>query len=508
MTSLTLPALLLLVPPVMPMPAGADAAPLGVDTLPGLPVVEHTLDNGMRFLFLHRPTSPSVAFVVEFRVGGVDEPPGQTGIAHFLEHMLFKGSTTVGTRDVEAERALFPRMDALHDSLAAELRTSHPDSGRVARLRSGIRALEDSARSVTIVGEFDRILSRNGARGLNATTSADATTYYVELPANRAKLWFILEADRMRNPVLREFHTERDVILEERRLRVDGSPGGLLYEAHLAAAFTTHPYGQPVIGHAHDLETLSRAEVEAFYRRFYSPSSAVVAVVGALDPDSARAWADTWFGDLPAGDPLPEVRAREPEPPGERRVVVRHDAEPLYRVGWLTVAGDHPDTPALSVLASLLTGGRSTRLHRRLVVEERLATWVSASQGPGFRYPTLFAVDAAPRSPHTVEEVEAAVLEELQRLAEEPPSEEELQRIRNQLEAGRVRRLQSNLGLAFQLAASESTWGDWRRTFEFSRRMQEVTPEQVQEVVRRYLRPERGVTAVLLRPEDVGGGVE
>lgn len=496
---LALPAAAEILPHHGPVVDRQEAAP-PVDSIPGLPVVEHTLSNGMRFLILPRPAIPNVSFVVEFRVGGVDELPGRTGIAHFLEHMLFKGTTSVGTRDVEAELGLFPRMDALHDSVVSEAGRLLPDSARIREWRRRIRELEDSARAPAVAGEMDRILSRNGARGLNATTSADATTYYVELPANRAKLWFVVEADRMRNPVLREFHTERDVIMEERRFRVDASPGGLLYEAHLAAAFQVHPYGQPVIGHARDLEALTRAEVEDFYRRYYAPANAVVAVVGAVDPDSIRAWADAYFAPIPPGERPPPVRAREPEPAGPRRVTVHHDAEPLLRMGWLTVAGDHPDTPALSMLSAILVGGRTARFHRRLVVEERLATYVSASLGPGFRFPTLFHVDAAPRAPHTTAEVEAAILEELRRLAEEPPREEELQRIRNQLQAGTVRRLQSNLGLAFQLASSASTYGDWRQTFRFYERMQEVTPGEIQDVVRRYLGPERAVVATLERP--------
>jgi predicted Zn-dependent peptidase len=479
---------------------GEHGEPAALDSLPGLPVVEHTLPNGMRFLILPRPAVPNVSFVVEFRVGGVDELPGRTGIAHFLEHMLFKGTTSVGTRDVEAEQRLFPHMDALHDSVLAEVARPLPDSGRVAILRGRLRDLEDSARAPIVPGEMDRILSRNGARGLNATTSADATTYYVELPANRAKLWFVVEADRMANPVLREFHTERDVIMEERRYRVETSPGGLLYEAHLAAAFQVHPYGQPVIGHASDIEALTRAEVEDFYRRYYAPANAVVAVVGAVDPDSIRAWADAYFAPLSPGETPPPVRAREPEPVGPRRVKVLHDAEPLLRMGWLTVAGDHPDAPALSMLSAILVGGRTGRLYRRLVVEERLATYVSASLGPGFRFPTLFQVDAAPRAPHTNAELEAAIVSELRRLSETPPDEAELQRIRNQLQAGTVRRLQSNLGLAFQLASSASNYGDWRQTFRFYERMQEVTPEGIQEVVRRYLGTERAVVAMLERP--------
>ena len=506
---------LLLLPLLLPTGVAAQALPTapggasagtsaGVEVLPDLVVVEHTLDNGMRFLIVPRPAVPTVSFVVEVRAGGVDEEPGRTGIAHFLEHMLFKGTRTVGTRDSEGEESYFPRMDTLHDSLRVEGSRLAPDSARLAAWAERIRALEDSSRAGAVPGEYDRILSRNGARGLNATTSADATTYYVEIPSNRAKLWFVLEGDRMRNPVLREFHTERNVILEERRFRVDASAGGLLYESHLAAAFPVHPYGQPVIGHAHDIEALTRDDLSRFLQRFYAPSNVVVAVVGAVDADSIQRWATDYFGPLPRGDAPPPVLAREPEPRGERRITVVHDSEPLLRMGWPAVAGDHPDLPALSMASSLLAGGRTSRLYRRLVVEERLATYVAVSMGPGFRYPTLFSVDAAPRAPHTTDELEAAIQGELARLAREAPDEDELDRIRTQLEAGRVRRLQSNLGLAFQLASSASTWGDWRQTFRFSERVRTVTGEEVRRAVERYLTPQRATVGVVVRPGQEG----
>jgi predicted Zn-dependent peptidase len=481
------------------VPLDREGPPALEAGIPDIQVLEHTLVNGMRLLIVPRPAVPTVSFVVEYRVGGVDEAPGKTGIAHFLEHMLFKGTTSVGTRDAEEEASWFAAMDLLHDSARVERLGSDPDTARLRRWEEGIRALEDSARTHAVPGEFDRILSRNGARGLNATTSADATTYFVELPANRAKLWFVLEGDRMRNPVLREFHTERNVILEERRFRVDASPGGLLYETHLAAAFPAHPYGQPVIGHEHDILALSREDIADFLARYYAPSNAVVAVVGAVDPDSILTWARDHLAPVPAGEPPPPVLARDPEPRGERRVTVVHDSEPLLRMGWPTVSGDHPHLPALSVASSLLAGGRTSRLYRRLVVEERLATYVAVSLGPGFRYPTLFAVDAAPRAPHTTAELEAAILEELERLRTTPPGQEELDRLRIQLEAGRIRRLQSNLGLAFQLASSASTYGDWRQTFRFSEQMRSVTPEEVQEVVERYLTPRRMTVGVVER---------
>lgn len=480
-----------------PTPLHAQAAPRGED----LPVVERTLDNGLRLLVLRREGAPTVSFVAQFGVGSVNEALGNTGIAHLLEHMLFKGTTTIGTRDVAAELALFPAIDAVNDSLLAErAQRPAPDPARVAALEARLTALEDSARAHVVANEFDRVLTRNGARGLNASTTYEATTYYVELPANRAKLWFLMEADRMRNPVFREFYTERSVVAEERRMRVESDPGGALYEAFLATAYRVHPYGVPVIGHMSDIEGLTRRRVEEYYRRYYGPNNAVVAVVGDVVPDSIIAWAEAYLGPIPRGDEPPPVHAREPEQRGERRVEVVFDAEPQLLMGWHVVDAAHPDFAPLSVMASILAGGTTSRLHRRLVLEEKMAQGVSASLGPGVRDPLLFTISAAPRAPHTVAELERAIEEELARLRESPPEMAELQRIRNQLEAGSVRRLRSNLGLAFQLAESAAFHGDWRETFRQARRIAEVSPEDVQRVARKYFGRENRTVATLVRP--------
>jgi predicted Zn-dependent peptidase len=453
----------------------------------------------MRIVILPTEGAPTVSFVVQFAVGGVNEVLGSTGIAHVLEHMLFKGTTTVGTTNLEAELALFERMDAVHDSvLLALARRPRPDSARAALLTRRIGELEDSARAYVVGNEMDRILSSNGARSLNATTDYESTTYFVQLPANRARLWFVLESDRMQNPVFREFYAERDVVTEERRMRVETSPGGLLYEAHLGTAFQMHPYGVPVVGYMSDLQALGRSDVEAYYRRYYGPNNAVVAIVGDLEPDSVVAWADAYFGAIPPGDLPPPVLATEPQQRGERRVEVAFDAAPQLRIGWHVGSVFDDDAPALTMLSYLLTGGRTGRLYRRLVLEDRLATFVSASPAPGSRYPRLFVIQATPRAPHAASEVEHAVYEELAQIAAEPPDPTELDRVRRQLEAADIRRLRSNLGLAFQLAESASLFGDWQTTFRLSQRIRDVTPEDVARVVRANLHPENRTVATLV----------
>ena len=488
----------------------AIAAPLGAQqSTPGerLPVVKYVLPNGMTFLFLRREGAPTVAFVTHFRAGGVDEWTGISGTAHLFEHMLFKGTRTIGTKNYPAELAIFPRIDVVADSLTAEFRKGdEADTSALARLRGRLRQLEDSARQYDVSNELDRILTENGAQSLNASTSNDVTNYFFALPANRAKLWFILDSDRIRNPVLREFYSERDVVMEERRLRVETSPGGLLREEFLAAAYRAHPYGRPVVGVASEIQTVSRTAAQEYFRRFYGPNNAVVAIVGDINVDSMKAWATRYFADIPAGEPHRPVVTQEPPQHGERRIEVEYDANPQVLIGYHVPEARHADAPALAVLSQLLTGGRTSRLFQRLVIKERAATNVFSGSGPGSLYPRLFTFTVVPIAPHTTAELEGEIYEELDRLTREPPSPEELQRVRNQIEAGAVQRLEDNFGLAFQLSSSEALWYDWRQTFRDQTALLAVTAADVQRVAREYFDKSNRTVATLVRPAQPAAG--
>ncbi|MBW3554826.1 MAG: insulinase family protein [Gemmatimonadetes bacterium] len=486
---------------IAPLVPGAAAGQEPGEAAGGLAleVVEDTLPNGLRVLVLPRPGAPTASFVLRFDVGSVNERLGETGIAHFLEHLLFKGTTTIGTKDVRQERQLFALMDVAHDSLL-RARAAGDDSLE-ARLAERIGALEDRARELIRPNEFDRLLTEEGARDMNASTSYESTSYYVQLPANRAELFFVMEADRMANPVFREFYAERDVVAEERRSRIETTPGGRLMEEFYAAAYRVHPYGVPVIGHMSDIQAYTRAQVADYHRRFYRPNNAVLAVVGDVSPGQVLRWARKYFGPIPAGEEPAPVLAEEPAQIGERRIEVAYDAEPEVLIGWHIPDGFHEDAPALSVLARLLTGGKTGRLYRRLVQEDRIAASVSASTGPGVRGPLLFTIGAQPLSGRSTAELEAAIYEEIERIQRDPPTERDLQRVRNQLEAGEVHRLSSNFGLAFQIVESAAVYGDWRETFRTARRLAAVTAEDVRRVAGEYLvRPNRTV-AVLVRPE-------
>lgn len=480
-------------------PLAAQTPPPSPSPGQHLPVVRHVLDNGMTFLVLPRRQAPTVSLVVHYPVGSVNEHLGNTGIAHVLEHMLFKGSREIGTKDHALEAPLLAAADATRDSLLAELARPHPDTARIRHLTDATAAFEDRAEAYAVPNEYDRILSAAGARGLNATTSHEATRYFVELPANRLELWFVLESDRMRNPVFRGLGAELGVVGEERRTRLETSPGGILETALLATAFQVHPYGVPVIGHASDVEHLTRRQLADYFRDYYGARNAVVAVVGDVDPGQVARWADEYFGPVPAGRPLPPVLAREPEQAGERRITVEFDAEPRLIIAWRAVSGLHEDAPALSMLASVLTAGRTTRLYRRLIARDRSAIHVAAYRGPGFTHPGLFTVATVPKSPHTTLELEQVIYQEINKIKEAPPDSSDLARIKNQIRAGEFRRLSSNLELAMQLAESEAAFGDWSQTFRLSRRLLDVTPADVQRTAIEYLNPGARTVATLVR---------
>jgi len=461
-------------------------------------VHRRVLANGLTLLMVERHEAPVVSAVITVRVGAVDEPAGETGIAHMFEHMAFKGTAQVGTRDAAREAVLLKQVDALVDQRERRLRDGAPESD-LSDLEARIHDLEARAKALSEPNAYANLYLRQGAEGLNASTGYDVTSYYVSLPANRLPFWAAMEYDRLAHPVLREFYTERDVVAEERRMRVDANPTGRLWENFLATAFVAHPYGHPVLGWPSDLAHLTRPEAEAFYRSRYVPSRMVVALVGDLDPDATLALVEKTLGRLPARPGVPSPPTREPEPQGPRRVVVYADAEPFLAVGYLRPPAGDPADAAFEVLDEVLGGGRVGRLYRSLVLQRFLATQASTGSGPGDRFSSLFVVTATPRHPNTPALVEAAVLDEVERVRTEPITERELERARNQVQAGVLRQMEDNNGLARSLAYAEAVVGDWHYPFDLAARIGTLTPEDVRKVAARYLAPERRVVGELLR---------
>jgi predicted Zn-dependent peptidase len=474
-------------------------------------VIEHRLANGLTVLLVERHQSPIVSINMTFGVGGLDERTGMTGVAHLYEHMAFKGTRTIGSRDYQQERPLLEELDRLNDQidrLQAELADTPADKADPAkpkeleRLRQQFMQTQERASEWVVGNEMSLLYQRHGAVGLNASTGKDVTRYTVSLPANRLPLWAAIESDRMAHPVLREFYKERAVVMEERRLRTDDSPTGLLYETFVAAAFQAHPYGFPTIGWASDIQALTPAATEAFFRTYYGPGNAVIAIVGDINPADTMALIERSFGSIPPASTPPRVVTVEPPQRGERRVTVEFEAEPIVMVGYHKPSIGHPDDPVFDVLDAVLSEGVTSRLYRRLVRELKLAASVSTDSGtPGVRSANLFLISAAPLAPHSTVELEAAIEEELTRLKREPVSPDELAKVLNNLDAGLVRALRSNSGLASQLAYFQVVAKDWRYVLASRDRIAAVTPADIQRVAAKYFTPSNRTVATLIRKQ-------
>jgi len=450
-------------------------------------VHEHTLQNGMKLLMVPRHTSPTVAAWIRFKVGSVDERSDERGLAHLLEHMLFKGTKTLGTRDYAAEKPILEKIEATAQRLMAEqLKREKADQQMVERLKKELDTLEKEAGKYVVKEEFADIYARNGGSGYNAFTSKDGTTYIINLPANKMELWAVIESDRMQNAVLREFYTEMKVVKEERRRSYDAQPEGKLWETYLAGAFNAHPNGQPIIGWMSDIENLTRTKAERFLQKYYAPNNAIVAIVGDIDPQKTIELVEKYFGAIPAGEAVPPVAVVEPQQAGEKRIEVLGDAEPELMIGFHKPTLPAPDDYVFDLIDMLLTNGRTSRLYKKLVLEKQLATSISSFAAPGSRYPNLFIISATPRAPHGLPEVESAIYEELERLKKEPMTDKELQQVLNQLEFEESRQMVSNGGLARNLTEYEAVAGDWRYLIEHRQKVAAITAADVMRVANQY----------------------
>ncbi len=486
-------------PPSQPSPTRGEGE---ISQVAPPTVVQATLKNGMHILLLERHGSPTIAFHMMFKVGSVDEEQGQTGLAHMFEHMIFKGTKRLYSRDWNKEK---PALDAIEQAalrlLAEQEKGERADPRRVAQLKTELEAREKDADQYVVREEYEKLYEMNGAHGLNAYTGEDRTAYLVELPSNRLEFWMAMEAERLRDPVLREFYKERDVVMEERRMRVDADPMGKLWEEMISAAYEAHPYGHDVIGWMSDLKALSRTDAERFFDTHYGPNSATAVLVGDLDPQATLAMFRKYFEPIPPKPLAKHHITAEPEQRGPRRVDVAFEAEPLTLIAWHKPSLPARDDTALQMLRAVLADGRTSRFYRNLVEGKKVALSASADAvGVGERYPNLFVVWGESRHPHTAAEVEAGLLAEIEKLKREPPTEWELDKVRNQLTAGLVKELESNHGMATKLAYYQTIADDWRYPWELQRRFQEITPKDVQDAAVKYLTAQNSTTATLVKP--------
>jgi zinc protease len=423
---------------------------------------ETTLANGLRVIVKQDHRSPVVVSQIWYRVGSQDEPEGIAGISHVLEHMMFKGTAKHGPN------------------------------------------------------EFSRIIAENGGRE-NAFTSYDYTAYFQQLEKSRLPISFELEADRMQNLTLadEEFRKEIKVVMEERRWRTDDQPEAIVQEKFMTTAYQVHPYRHPVIGWMADLESMTIKQLRDWYQRWYSPANAILVVVGDVEPKEVIAQAQKYYGQVPARAFEKAKEVVEPEQKGERRIRVAVPAEVPYLLMGYHVpvhasAGHGSDVAewepyALSVLTGILDGGQAARFERELVREKKLAAAVDIDYSAVARSPGLLMIDATPANGHSVAELEQAIRAQIERIKQEPATDEELKRVKAQVVASNVFSRDSVFYQAMQIGRLAAVGLDWRMIDDYPDKLKAVTAEQVQTVARKYL-VDTNLTVAVLDPQPIGKG--
>lgn len=462
----------------------------------------HMLDNGWTFVIVNRPVAPVFSYATFADVGGAQEVPGITGLAHMFEHMAFKGTPNIGTTDYEAEKAALEELEEAYHDLQAARTALNPDEEEIERLEAEFEAKQEEAAQYVVPNEFDEALSRQGGVGLNAFTNSDTTGYFFSLPSNRFELFAFLESERFRHPVFREFYKERDVVQEERRLRTESQPIGRLVEQFLATAFVAHPYKQPVVGYMSDLQSFTATDAQEFFEKYYGPGNLTTVIVGDVEAEEVLPIIETYFGRIPArADPEP-LRTVEPPQIAEKIVIMEDPSQPVYVEGYHKPATTHPDQPVWDAIDDILSGGRASRLYRSLVEDKKIAAQVgSFSSFPGSKYPTMWIAFAIPSKDATNEECQAAIHEEIERLKTEPVTNEELERFKTKARADLIRGLRDNQGMAFQLVQFQTWYGDWREAFRYLDRIEAVTVEDIQRVASKTLVPSNRTVGMIVTAE-------
>ncbi len=452
-------------------------------------VTEFTLANGLHFIVIERHEAPVVSFHTYVNVGSVDDPRGETGMAHMFEHMAFKGTETIGTKNWPEEKKAMDTVDQIYNSLDQERRKGfHADPKKIAALEAEVKAAVAKAESFVEPNEYDRIVESNGGVGMNANTGEDATNYFYSFPSNRLELWFLLESARFLQPVFREFYKERDVVREELRMRVESSPQGKLLEMLLATSFAAHPYRTMPGGWASDVDHLQRPEAERFYRIYYTPGNITIGIAGDVNPAEAKRLAEKYFSRLPRAPLPPLIHTVEPPQEGEKRVVVTSPSQPLLVIAYKRPDQYSPDDAALDVLSDVLSGGRTGIIYKELVRDKQIALGAeSVATFPSGKYPPLFLFFVVPSSGHTVDENEKAIYGIIERVQNQPVDTEAIQRVKTKLRADLIRRLDSNTGLASELPSYYANYGDWRKLFTELEEYDRVTAGDVQRVAKTYL---------------------
>jgi len=466
-----------------------------------LEVKEHTLKNGLKILIAEDHHAPLCVCRLYYKVGSVNENPGKTGLSHMLEHMMFKGTERIGVKDFAREQGIARVIDSLFGVFDGA--RDRGDTALSKKVRAEAAALAEKQRAFLKNNELWSLYQKEGGTDLNAYTSDYVTAYIVTLPSNKIELFFFLESDRMEHPVMREFYTERDVVMEERRLRYENSPYGRYNESLQAALFESHPLRNPTIGTMSDLMHLKKEEAFRHFRTYYVPNNAVLVLAGDVDEKEVLALAEKYFGRVARSAEPPPVTAQEPPPVGLKRIVVKKDVAPVLDILVKTPELGEKDVYGLDIIEGVLNGP-SGRLHKTLVKEKKLCTSVSAGNYVS-KYYGMFMVHADLMQGVSHEKVENIIFNELDRLKKERISERELEKVKNRVTASEINGLRSNERLADRLAFYEII-RSWKLVNTFAGEVRKVSREDVMALAARYFTPEKCTIGWLIQEKE--GGVQ
>lgn len=486
-------------------------------TLPSLraqqvPVLEKTLPNGLRVLLVEREDETTVSGGWVAHVGSANERPGITGIAHLFEHMMFKGTPTLGTKDAQRDLEIIAEQERVRElmrqeerKLRAKLRRGEVDdllkpenkTDRYRELEKEFQKLVEAQRELLVKNEFDKIYRSAGASGMNAFTSQDMTAYFVTVPANKLELFFWMESERLLRPVFREFYAERDVVFEERRLRTETPPLGKFEESVNAMFWESHPYSWPVVGWPSDIPAISKRQADEFYATYYAPQNLTLILVGRFKAHGVLPSIEKYFGRIPRGEKdAPDVVTLEVKQVGEKRFYGEAETNPQVDILWHTVAFGHRDSYPLMVLGQVLST-RTGRLYKGLVLDLKVATQAFGYQN-SMKWAGYFNAGGEAREGRTPQEVEAAIHAELDKLKNEDVPSEELQKVKNNFAAGEYRKLTSNMAILIQLIQHDGC-GNWREINEAGPKFQAVTAADLRRVASTYFTKENRTVAIYTR---------
>ncbi|MGB7927348.1 MAG: pitrilysin family protein [Terriglobales bacterium] len=459
------------------------------------------LSNGLTIIICERPEAPVFSFFTHVDAGSVQDPMGKTGLAHMFEHMAFKGTDTIGTRDYADEKVALAKVEVAYAAYIAERdKPVDRDEQKLAQLEQAWKDAIAAADkfSAPYNNEFGKIVEGEGGEDMNAFTDWDETAYHYSFPTNRLELWAYLESERFLHPVLRQFYKERNVVIEERRMRVDSDPMGRLLEQFTEEAFAAHPYHRPTIGWISDLNSFSATDAQAFFDKYYVPSNMVVTVVGDVKASEAMPIVEKYFSRIPARPKPDTATTTEPPQNSERSVVLHDQSQPVYLESYHRPDYRSPDDQVYDAIADLMSSGRTSRLYRALVRDKQIASDAEGFTGyPGNKYPHLFAFYATPIPGHTTKEVGDAIHVEIERLKKEDISDEELKMIKTRAKANLIRSLGSNEGLAFALGLYEARYDDWRELFRSVDRIEKVTKADIRRVASETFKPNNRTVGII-----------